>query len=233
MKNELQQNNVAKIQGEVFQPPQYSHEIEGEQFYEMTMEVKRLSDTFDYIPVTISERILKNLNLQKGEFISVEGEYRSYNKMENDKSKLILHIFAKELETVADNEFENTVMLTGFVCKEPIYRITPFKREICDALVAVNRKNIKSDYIPCIFWGRNARFMKDVKVGSKVEIEGRIQSRVYTKTFANGEQNEKIAYEISVSKLKECEKEENQSKNTAFAGYFEESAFGKIESVKE
>ena len=189
MKNENEQNNVARIIGRVAVEPKKSHEIEGEGFYELVLEVKRLSETYDYIPVTISERTLDFRRIEKGDNIAVVGEFRSYNKQENEKSKLILHLFVKELyledelSMLDDPSNTNSILITGYLCKDPIYRVTPFKREICDALIAVNRRNFKSDYLPCIFWGRNARFMENQQVGTKISIEGRIQSRQYIKNL--------------------------------------------------
>ncbi len=226
MKNETQ-NNIAKITGRVFEDLTFSHEIEGEKFFETVLEVKRLSDTFDYIPITISERTVNGEKIEKNQIVSISGEYRSYNKMQDEKSKLILHVFAKDVKidpNMIEDESENSVHLTGFICKPPIFRVTPFKREICDALIAVNRKNIKSDYIPCIFWGRNARFLQDKPVGTKIEIEGRIQSRSYTKTLSNGEQIEKVAYEISVGKLCECELENLTDKTSTLKTYLDQNS---------
>jgi len=227
MKNENEQTNHAKVVGRVVKELKSSHEIDGEKFYEFTLEIKRLSETYDYIPVTISERILGKEKIKVGERIGVEGEFRSYNKQENDKSKLILHVFAKnlirekELENIED---ENQVVLLGYLCKEPIYRITPFNREICDALIAVNRKNFKSDYLPCIFWGRNARFMEKQIIGKRIGIEGRIQSRIYTKKYANGLEEEKVAYEISVAKLRDNETEnEIIGKNEVYKNFLNDS----------
>lgn len=228
MKNENEQTNACKVMGRVFDIPKKSHEIEGESFYELVLEVRRLSDTFDYIPVTISERTLKG-DIQKGEEIAVEGEFRSYNKLENEKSKLILHVFAKEIYVDGELEFfgnnANEVNLTGFVCKDPVYRVTPFKREICDVLIAVNRRNGKSDYIPCIFWGRNAKYMESQEVGTKINIEGRIQSRIYTKKHDDGSVEERTAYEISVSRLKNLDDVDTSSQKTdAYREYMDFSS---------
>lgn len=229
MKNEIEQTNVSKVVGVVFEAPKKSHEIEGESFYELVLEVRRLSDTYDYIPVTISERSLKGTEIQKGDEIGVEGEFRSYNKLENEKSKLILHVFAKEvyfgdeIDCLGSNS--NEVNLTGFVCKDPVYRVTPFKREICDVLIAVNRRNGKSDYIPCIFWGRNAKYMEAQPVGTKINIEGRIQSRVYTKKHDDGSVEERTAYEISVSRLKNLDEADSSSlKTDAYREYMDFSS---------
>lgn len=214
MKNEIKEtNNIATIIGRVSADPVFSHEIEGEKFMETIIEVKRLSDTYDYIPVTFSDRLIEIMP-RENDYIAINGEFRSYNKQENDKSKLILHVFAKELYReedfgLIDMNNTNNVTLTGYICKDPIYRVTPFKREICDALIAVNRRNFKSDYIPCIFWGRNARFMEGQEVGKKVSIEGRIQSRIYTKKLEDGSEEQRTAYEVSVQKMFEVYNEIN------------------------
>ena len=234
MKNELEQNNTARVIGRVVNEPVKSHEIEGERFYELILEVKRLSETFDYIPVTISERTLEGKKpVSQGDIIGVFGEFRSYNRLENEKSKLILHVFAKEV--FKEDEFDklddlnntNSVVITGFVCKEPIFRVTPFKREICDALIAVNRRNYKSDYLPCIFWGRNARFMDRQPIGKKLNIEGRIQSRNYVKKYSDGTEEEKTAYEISVSKLREVDLDDSADsyKTEAYKNYIKTNAY--------
>ena len=228
MKNENEQTNFAKVVGRVVGEVKNSHVVEGERFFELTVEAKRLSETYDYLPVTISERILEGREILPGDRIGVLGEFRSYNKQENEKSKLILHVFAKDVllgEDAEKLEDYNSVLLTGYLCKDPIYRITPFNREICDALIAVNRKNFKSDYIPCIFWGRNARFMEKQGVGKKISLEGRIQSRIYTKKYSNGLEEEKTAYEISVSKLKDFENEEYEvsQKHQEYRDYMENS----------
>lgn len=191
--------NFAKVAGFVRGNLQQSHEIEGEKFYEFMVEVERLSKTADTIPVTVSERILAENFPKDGQFVEIVGEYRSYNKLVSEKSRLILHLFAKEIHCCdAPKQPVNEVRLVGFICKPPIYRRTPFEREICDVLLAINRtNNKKSDYIPCILWGRNARFVANQPVGSKVELTGRIQSRQYSKQLENGEKVEKTAYEVS------------------------------------
>ena len=194
--------NSAFLCGRICSTPEKSHQVEGENFFEFKVEVDRLSKIKDIIPVTISERSLGQKEIAEGDFVSLQGEYRSYNKLLNDKSKLILHFFAKDLEELEDEKFVNEVKLTGFVCKEPVYRKTPFDREICDVLLAVNRPNYhKSDYIPCIMWGRNARFMSNQNIGCKVELVGRIQSREYTKIDENGLVETKTAYEVSCQRI--------------------------------
>lgn len=200
MNNFYENNNTAHIRGTVASEPKYSHEILGEGFYDLTVKVPRLSDQFDILPVTISERLISNTNI--GDTLSIDGQFRSYNKIEDGKSKLILTVFAKELSN-DDDEYlnSNTICLTGYICKNPIYRTTPFGREICDCLIAVNRAYNKSDYIPCIAWGRNARFVKNLDVGAKVTISGRIQSREYQKKHDENNIETKTAYEVSISSI--------------------------------
>lgn len=195
-------SNCAKVSGMITSVPVKSHQIEGENFYEFEVEVERLSKIKDKVPVTISERLLSGAKLNVGDFVRLSGEYRSYNKIQNEKSRLILHFFVKEFEMGNVDEYKNEVTLLGYICKDPIYRKTPFEREICDVLLAVNRPNYhKSDYIPCIMWGRNARFIGNQNVGCKVEISGRIQSREYAKTDDEGNTVIKTAYEVSCQKI--------------------------------
>lgn len=198
-----EQNNVATISGTVSKLPEISHQIEGETFLDFEVEVERLSKTKDIIPVTISERALNGLQLKIGEKVLLNGQYRSHNKSVNDRNKLILHFFAKDITTNYENEEQiNEVKLIGYICKAPIYRKTPFDREICDVLLAVNRSNYhRTDYIPCILWGRNARFIANQPVGTKLEVVGRIQSRVYYKTLEDGNVEERTAYEVSGNKI--------------------------------
>ena len=194
--------NFAILSGKIVGEFKKSHQVEGENFYEFKIQVDRLSKIKDIIPVTISERTLMSKKYKAGDFVRIVGEYRSYNKVFGDKSKLILHFFAKEIEMSEEIDCENEVRLLGFICKEPIYRKTPFDREICDVLLAVNRTNYhKSDYIPCILWGRNARFVANQNIGSKVEVVGRIQSREYSKTLENGQTETKTAYEVSCQRI--------------------------------
>jgi len=199
MNMNYENNNIAHIRGTVVTEPTFSHEILGEGFYDLTVKVPRLSEQFDFLPVTISERLLGETKV--GDTLSIDGQFRSYNKLEEGKSKLILTLFAKELITEEDDLNSNTITLTGYICKSPIYRTTPFGREICDCLIAVNRAYNKSDYIPCIAWGRNARFVKNLDVGSKVTITGRIQSREYQKKHDENNIETKTAYEVSISSI--------------------------------
>ena len=188
--------------GEIVTEPQLTHELYGEGFYEFSVSVSRLSEQRDIIPVTAAERLLCGRKLNVGERIAVEGQFRSYNKMSDSHSRLMLTVFVKEFSDAEDSYMNpNTVELTGYVCKEPVYRTTPLNREICDILLAVNRAFNKSDYIPCIAWGRNARFCKTLPVGTKLTVTGRIQSRQYVKKLSEEVSETRTAYEISVGKI--------------------------------
>ena len=206
MADKVIENNQVSIMGKVASEFVFSHEVFGEGFYMLELWVKRLSDSSDRIPVMISERLIDVTQDYRGEYIQVQGQFRSYNRHEEKKNRLVLSVFAREVRFV-DGEDEkiksNQIFLDGFICKPTVYRRTPLGREIADILIAVNRPYGKSDYIPCICWGRNARFASNFEVGSRVQIWGRIQSREYIKRL-EGEQTEKrIAYEVSISKL-EC-----------------------------
>lgn len=203
-------NNHLLLVGKVTSDKRFSHEIYGEKFYIFDMEVPRLSDTTDIIPVTASERILTDDLLGIGNKLIVKGQFRSYNSYENEKNKLILTVFAKDIipeESLAEEEKEETekvsneVTLLGYICKKPIYRQTPFGREIADILLAVNRAYNKSDYIPSIAWGRNARFSQNLPTGTEVKIVGRVQSRNYEKKHEDGTIENKVAYEVSIASL--------------------------------
>lgn len=195
-------NNKVTITGEIVSEPEYSHEVYTEGFYEFTLSVPRLSGQVDLLPVTVSERLMEDFSMEIGKVVTVYGQFRSYNKLEDEKSKLLLTVFARSI-TEANMEINpNTVELSGYICKEPMYRTTPFKREICDILIAVNRAYNKSDYIPCIAWGRNARFVNNLQVGEKISVVGRIQSREYQKLNENNEIEIRTAYEVSLSGLR-------------------------------
>lgn len=195
-------NNKVYMCGEVLTEPKFSHELFGEGFYEFYLKVMRLSNTFDVLPVTISERLLNCDDIKVGKIVSCIGQFRSYNKLENNKSRLMLTVFIREISGLNElPENENSIEITGYICKEPIFRTTPFNREICDVLIAVNRNYNKSDYIPCIAWGRNAKFVKDLSVGDKVRVSGRIQSREYQKKNDLDEFVTKTAYEVSLNKV--------------------------------
>lgn len=193
-------NNKVFLTGEIVSAPIYSHEIYGEGFYELMLSVQRLSDYCDIIPITISERLMVDEKLEVGNKISIKGQFRSYNKVVDDKSRLMLTVFVREIVEDCDEQNPNIIEIMGFVCKPPIYRTTPFNREISDVLIAVNRAYNKSDYLPCIAWGRNARYIKSLEVGEKVYVTGRIQSREYQKHTDQGEIM-RTAYEISICKI--------------------------------
>lgn len=204
------QNNSLVLVGKVTSEKEFSHEIYGESFYSFNLEIPRLSGTADIIPITISERLITNFDLQIGKEVVVEGQFRSYNTYEDTKSRLILTVFVKEIREKNDEEeikVPNEVELIGHICRKPIYRKTPFGREISDILLAVNRAYNKSDYIPCIAWGRNARFCSDMETGTEIRIVGRVQSRAYEKKHEDGTVEAKTAYEVSVSSLELMEKE--------------------------
>ena len=194
-------NNKVYITGEVVSQIVFSHEIYGERFYEFNLKVDRLSSSYDIIPVTITERLLTENSINLGSKFSAIGQFRSYNKLDEGKSKLMLTVYIKEILPYNELENPNYIEITGFVCKEPIFRVTPFKREITDVLLAVNRSYNKSDYLPCIAWGKNARLIKNFVVGDKVQVIGRIQSREYQKKLDDGTVVTKTAYEVSLSKI--------------------------------
>lgn len=204
MTDKTMENNQVVIMGIIAGGFTYSHEIFGEGFYMVDVEVPRLSDSTDLIPLMVSERLLDVTRDYTGTMVMVTGQFRSYNRHEEKKNRLILSVFAREVEMideVGESAKSNMIYLDGFVCKEPIYRKTPLGREIADLLIAVNRPYGKSDYIPCICWGRNARFASSFEVGTRCAIWGRIQSREYMKKLSEETAEKRIAYEVSVNKL--------------------------------
>jgi primosomal replication protein N len=217
------ENNMATISGKVVSNVEFSHEVYGEGFYYFLLEVPRLSESSDRIPVTISERLASKDRLTPGTIIEVEGQFRSYNSYNSEGNKLLLTVFARDIAFLEDEKKiknPNQIYLNGFICKKPIYRTTPFGREITDILLAVNRPYNKSDYIPCIAWGRNARFSEKLAVGDNIRIWGRIQSRAYQKKLESGEVLNKVAYEVSISKMESAEsgREANETGEDEFAG---------------
>lgn len=196
-----EKNNRVYFMGEIVSEAVFSHEVYGEGFYEFYVRVMRLSGQADVLPVTISERLIKGNDLKIGSMLCALGQFRSYNKLENGKSRLMLTVFVREVLGEAQGKNPNSIVLSGYICKPPVYRTTPFNREIADILLAVNRAYNKSDYIPCIAWGRNARFVQNLKVGDRVALSGRIQSREYQKRYSETETVTMTAYEVSVSKL--------------------------------
>lgn len=201
MNYEQMNNNKLQLTGIISKEPVYSHEVFGEGFYETMITVPRLSDQTDTIPMTISDRLISQNGIEVGDKVSVVGQFRSYNKLEGEKSRLLLTAFVRDVVSEDEIENPNQIDICGYICKQPVYRITPFKREICDVLLAVNRAYNKSDYIPCILWGRNARFVQSLPIGTKISVSGRIQSRKYVKNLGNDMSEERVAYEVSVSKV--------------------------------
>lgn len=204
MTDKVIENNQVTVMGEIVSDFSFSHEIFGEGFYMVDMAVKRLSESYDVIPLMVSERLIDVNGDYKGMYVCINGQFRSYNRHEERKNRLVLSVFAREIEFI--NELEesaktNQIYLDGYICKEPIYRKTPLGREIADVLLAVNRPYGKSDYIPCICWGRNARYANGFKVGERCAVWGRIQSREYMKKLSENDVEKRVAFEVSVSKL--------------------------------
>jgi len=207
------ENNYLTLVGKVTGEKRFSHEIYGERFFTFNLSIPRLSGNADIIPVTTSERLITDEMLTEGNKLLIKGQFRSYNSYENEKNRLVLTVFAKDVQEVEEDETSeeneivkkemttNEVVLIGYVCKKPIYRQTPFGREIADLLLAVNRAYNKSDYIPTIAWGRNARFCQNLEVGTQVKIVGRVQSRIYEKKYEDGTVEQKVAYEVSICSL--------------------------------
>ena len=205
------ENNVVNLRGELDNKLEFSHEIFGEKFYNMKIIINRLSDSFDILPMTVSERLLQDIDLDKQNLVNVVGQLRSYNKTLNNKNRLVLTVFVREIKSIdEENKDPNSIFLDGYVCKEPVYRKTPLGREITDLLVAINRPYNKSDYIPSIVWGRNAKFAKNLKVGDRIQLWGRVQSREYEKKIDENNVVKKMAYEVSISKIKKLDENNNE-----------------------
>ena len=204
------ENNEVVLIGKVVSDIKFSHKVYGEGFYTFEIQVPRLSNSFDILPVTISERILPSGSNILGKILEVTGQFRSYNQYEEGRNRLVLTVFILEVKEVSAAELaknKNYIYLNGYVCKKPVYRTTPFGREITDLLLAINRSYHKSDYIPCITWGRNARFAQNLNVGDHIQVWGRIQSRQYQKKLETGESVTRTAYEISIGKMESVEEE--------------------------
>lgn len=210
MIEKILKNNQAVIAGEIISDFEFNHEVFGEGFYFVKLKVSRLSHSSDIIPLLVSERLIDVKQSHIGQFLEARGQFRSHNKQESDKNRVVLFLFAKEIEMIdsAENRNPNEIFLDGYICKEPVYRTTPLGREIADVLLAVNRAHGKSDYIPCICWGRNARYAGNLTVGSRIQLRGRIQSREYQKRIGEGKVVDKIAYEVSASQMEYIEEEE-------------------------
>jgi len=212
----LMLNNKIYLEGKVTSGLEFSHEMYGEGFYTFDLDVMRLSDSVDTLNITISERLLSDIKLEVGIDVIVEGQLRSYNKFIDGSNKLILTVFARNIEPCLErSKNPNEIFLDGYICKEPIYRTTPFGREIADVLLAVNRAYNKSDYIPTIAWGRNSRFCQTLSVGDNIKVWGRLQSREYQKKVSDSEVIRKIAYEVSISKMERAQKEDVASEEGA------------------
>ena len=210
MIEKILKNNQAVIAGEIISDFEFNHEVFGEGFYFVKLKVSRLSHSSDIIPLLVSERLIDVKQSHIGQFLEARGQFRSHNKQESDKNRVVLFLFAKEIEMIdsAENRNPNEIFLDGYICKEPVYRTTPLGREIADVLLAVNRAYGKSDYIPCICWGRNARYAGNLTVGSRIQLRGRIQSKEYQKRIGEGKVVDKIAYEVSASQMEYIEEEE-------------------------
>jgi single-stranded DNA-binding protein len=209
MTDKVFDNNQVTIAGEIMGGFTFSHDVFGEGFYVMDISVGRLSHSNDIIPIMVSERLVDVKKDYTGMQAVINGQFRSYNRHEESRNRLVLSVFAREIEILEEQTEDvrpNYIFLDGYVCKPPIYRKTPLGREIADVLLAVNRPYGKSDYTPCICWGRNARFAEGFQVGEHIQIWGRIQSREYQKKISETEFEKRVAYEVSVSKL-ECVEE--------------------------
>ena len=214
MTDKVFDNNQVSVAGEIVSEFKFSHEVFGEGFYSLEIRVGRLSDSYDLIPLMISERLMDVKADYRGQYIEVLGQFRSYNRHEASRNRLVLSVFAREVSICQEEDSTvkpNHIYLDGYICKAPVYRKTPLGREIADLLVAVNRPYGKSDYIPCICWGRNARFAEKFQVGEHIQLWGRIQSREYQKKLSENEVEKRVAYEVSVSKLECIEETEEQS----------------------
>ena len=207
------ENNKVSVIGTIVSDFTFSHAVFGEGFYLLDLSVSRLSEQADVIPLMISERLIDVTRDYRGCTIEAIGQFRSYNHHEGSKNRLVLSVFVREvrfMEEFTDYTKTNQIFLDGYICKEPIYRKTPLGREIADLLVAVNRPYGKSDYIPCIAWGRNARYASGFAVGTRILIWGRVQSREYTKRLSETECEKRVAYEVSVSKLERGDMERQE-----------------------
>jgi len=218
IKKDLLDTNIINLEGVVSSGLEFSHNLLGEVFYTFNLEVGRLSAIKDILPVTVSERLLIDIDINVGTQLAVSGQLRSYNKFLEVSNKLILTVFARDISYCDRNDsLINEVELHGFVCKQPIYRTTPFGREIADVLIAVNRSYNKSDYIPLVAWGKNARYAQLVEVGDEIKITGRLQSREYSKKLSDSESVTRIAYEVSVSRFEKIDNNNSAKEDCALA----------------
>ena len=227
-----EKNNKVFVMGEIVSDAVFSHEVYGEGFYEFYVSVARLSGQRDILPITVSERLIAAGSLKQGAPVCALGQFRSYNKLENGKSRLMLTVFVRELLPESPSRNPNSIVLSGYICKPPVYRTTPFNREIADLLIAVNRAYNKSDYSPCIAWGRNARFVRGLNVGDKIALSGRIQSREYQKRLSDTEVKTMTAYEVSVSKLAAFDSAEEFDLDAEFDLYLDRGERGEKDAAR-
>ena len=207
---ERMKNNKATFSGEIISEFEYSHEVLGEKFYTSVLSVRRKSGVSDNIPFMVSERLVDVAELWTGQIVMLSGQIRSHNNRNGDKHKLVLFVFVREISLLYEHEKydSNNVVIDGYICKEPIYRRTPLGREITDVIFAVNRVYAKTDYVPSVFWGRSAKFIGCLDVGTRIKAAGRLQSREYIKKHDDGTEETKTAYEFSVSTFEVIEEEE-------------------------
>jgi len=203
---QLLDENRVELTGRLDSEPEFSHKTYGESFYTAKIAVTRKSGYDDCVILMISERLLCSMEISKGDILTVTGQIRTYNQMVGEHNHLMIVVFVKSMEVVPEwTDMDNKVFLEGFICKETVRRTSPLGRELCDMMLAVNRMYNKSDYIPCISWGRNAIYSGELQVGDKIRLEGRLQSRKYRKYDENGAAIEKTAYEVSVIHMEECQ----------------------------
>lgn len=226
-------NNKIYLEGKVISDLEFSHEMYGEGFYNFEFEVSRLSDTSDILVITVSERLIAGIDVSIGSELVIDGQLRSYNKFVDGANRLILTVFARDIRQLEERgKNPNQIFLDGYICKAPVYRTTPFGREIADMLLAVNRLYNKSDYIPTIAWGRNSRFCKSLEVGDNIRIWGRLQSREYQKKVSDTEVVKKIAYEVSISKMERVT-DENRDNVTIIGKVDNDSSTGESNNIQE
>ena len=220
MTEKIIKNNQAVVAGEIISEFEFSHEVFGEGFFQVKLKVNRLSHSSDIIPLMVSERLINTKQSYVGKYMEARGQFRSYNKHENNRNHLVLSVFVRELELLdtLEGKRPNVLFLDGYICKDSVYRKTPLGREIADVLLAVNRPYSKSDYIPCICWGRNARYACRLPVGSRIQIWGRIQSREYQKKIDDDMAVSRIAYEVSINKMEYIEEIELVERRVADSG---------------
>ena len=187
--------NQAAIRGSLLELPQFSHENHGNRFYRFVLEVPRLSGAVDHLPVIAREEVLNQMDLSGGERIEVRGQVRSFNNHSPTGQRLLIFVFASSVQTSREEPC-NEILLTGAICKAPVYRWTPLGREICDVMLAVPRSYRRSDYLPCILWGRTAQALSQCATGDTIRLTGRLQSRLYRKATEEGVEL-RTAYEIS------------------------------------